>query len=340
MSHNILLELKNEYTIYLVELITPCIFEGLTQIYQDACIMSKNKDIENGENRTLEIFQSLLNVIPRWKDTMLKEETNRIIKKINIDNVFEKLLKAVVKSYIMILTYNQNIINVNNDLNEFYDNISMSKFIHNCYIQCAIQFFNYPFYFYHKNADIRVKKNQREIISIIKECIQISIRKILPLDIILSEFLSNKLNMFNINIPHVELLSNHQLEGGNPTIATLKTELNTNVSENDNISNVNSINVENVINYQDKIENIVIEKNPKNTLSIKNKKNHSISNSDKNNSNDNNSSDKNAHVNHSTINKITETKQMNDYETKQINDTETSILNVDYKNVIHTYKNI
>jgi len=85
-----LVETKKEYTIHLINSLTPLIYEGIASIYDD----TKNNATEGEE---LKLFQSLLRKIPSWNNHLIEQETNRIIKLSQKDDIIEDLIKAVIK---------------------------------------------------------------------------------------------------------------------------------------------------------------------------------------------------------------------------------------------------
>ena len=94
---NYLVETKTEYTIQLVNIITPFLYEGFKSIYSEAKKLSKV-----GEE--LKVFQTFLRRIPSWTEEVIKAETKRIMTDSNCNDILEDLLRAVIKSNIMILT--------------------------------------------------------------------------------------------------------------------------------------------------------------------------------------------------------------------------------------------
>ena len=171
------LERKKEYTTYLINILSPILYDGILSIYKDG-----SKLTEKGTE--LKIFQSLLKNIPDWSNTIIENEVNRI-KEISKCNFLEDLLKAVIKSNIIILINNEKIDN------SLYD-INLSNFLHNCYISIAKDFYQFPELFIHNLKPIDIKRNQREAIKIIKESIENTIRKMLPLNLILNNYISDK----------------------------------------------------------------------------------------------------------------------------------------------------
>lgn len=179
-----LVETKKEYTIHLVNSLAPLIYEGISSIYEDA----KNNG-NNGEE--LKLFQSLLRKIPSWNNHLIEQETNRIIKLSQKGDIIEDLIKAVIKSNIMILT---NTPPEKKDNIRIKHDITSEKFIHNSYIEVARNIFQNPYLFYHNFESYQLKKNQRESLEVIKKSIEQSIRKLLPMNVILQNYLGSTFN--------------------------------------------------------------------------------------------------------------------------------------------------
>ena len=102
MSYYIyLVETKIEYTNQIINILTPYLFEGIYSIYQSAIKISETN---NKKTAIIKIFQDVLKQVPNWNQTMLINETNRILQKSNKSEIINDLIKAVIKSNIMILT--------------------------------------------------------------------------------------------------------------------------------------------------------------------------------------------------------------------------------------------
>ena len=185
-----LVETKKEYTFHLIQLLTPLIYEGLQSIY----INAKNS---SNESETLKIFQILLRKIPTWTDYIIMQETNRILKISSKGDIIDDLIKAVIKSNIMLLT---NTTPENKDKLKIKHDITTHKFIHNAYIEVARNIYQNPFLFYHKYNNYELKKNQRDVNDIIKNSIIEAIRKLLPMNIILQNYLGSTFNNQSENL--------------------------------------------------------------------------------------------------------------------------------------------
>jgi hypothetical protein len=92
----------------------------------------------------------------------------------------------------------------------FYKNISTSDFIHKVYIECAREIWNNPYLLYHNYLPIEIKRNQRDCMIIIKDCIKEALRKLLPVKHILSIYLGEDIeegdndNQFEKSISEAE----------------------------------------------------------------------------------------------------------------------------------------
>jgi hypothetical protein len=176
---NYLVETKTEYTSQLINIISPFIYDGIQSLYDEALKVSK-------ENEELRIFQNFLKKIPTWNPLILESETTRILKDSDCIDLLPQLLNAVIKSNIMVLT--------NTPPEKKYTiklpkDIDFKKFIHVSYIETAKIIYNNPYLFYHKYSLYDIKKNQRDAKENIKNAINEAIRKLLPLQYILNEYL-------------------------------------------------------------------------------------------------------------------------------------------------------
>lgn len=194
------LEMKNEYTEHLVGTLTPYICEGLMSFYNEALIIAEeNKSIE----KTGMIFQKLLQNIDSWPQHKIEEETNRIKQMSGTSDCLDDLVKCVVKSNIILLTYSNNVSNV--IAQTFYNSLSTSALIHRCYLECAKDIHNNPFLFHHDVTPMESKRNQIIIKQNVEQAIVKGVRKILPIGLILKEYLANSVNII-YEPPNVELI--------------------------------------------------------------------------------------------------------------------------------------
>jgi hypothetical protein len=187
---NFIVETKKEYTTNLINIITPFLYEGFKSIYDEAIKVSNHKE-------ELKTFQIFLQRILNWKDEIIMAETKRILLDSGCSDILEDLLKAVIKSNIMVLTNTPP--DKKNKLQINYI-IEFNKFIHYSYIESAKAIFQNPFLFLHNIPDNEKSRNKKETIELIKNCIEEAIRKMIPLDLILKEYLGNSYSESNNNM--------------------------------------------------------------------------------------------------------------------------------------------
>jgi hypothetical protein len=179
---DILIERKKEYTIQLVNILSPFIFEGFNSIYKEAETKFPKCVLKN--------FQLFLRDIKKWKQSRIDNETERILERSNSRFLLPDLFRAVLKSSIHLLIAKESDYEPDSSL---YDNISLQSFIYNVYLECARKFWNDPYSFsISKLTSKEIKNNQRKIMDYIKDAIENAIRSILPMSFILKTYLEDK----------------------------------------------------------------------------------------------------------------------------------------------------
>ncbi len=192
-----IVEIRNEYTNFFINMVAPLIFEGIKSIYARSLDLEKQYEEAAKKNTAikspgvLKIFQHFLKGIPALNINLIESELIRIRDSSKHADIFEKLIKAVFKSNIVLLTYNASGKECKLVNEKFHEKIDIKTFIHKIYIECAIQLYNNPELFWDKYSSLEIQKNHKETIMIIKECIREAIIKMLPLNDILFEYLKN-----------------------------------------------------------------------------------------------------------------------------------------------------
>jgi len=186
-----IVEIKKIYQEQLLNVLTPLIYEGFITIYNNAK-NKYNKFIEDKETppSILIIFQLFLKEIPNLSNNLIDKETERIRSHSNCADYFDNLIRAVVKSTIILLTYNHGKIMLNNE--KFNSKVNINNFIHKCYIECARTFYDQPSLFWDEISSNEYKKNQILCYKLINKSITKTIQNILPMKNILDEYLMDK----------------------------------------------------------------------------------------------------------------------------------------------------
>ena len=195
---NLLVDTKKEFSIYLINNLSPEISKGIYSIYLNC----KNRVEEN--NNLLISFQQVLSEVPNWNSSVLYSETNRIKNKISY---IEDLLTAVFISNMRLLC---SIKNKNKQIKVRVP--KMETFIHKCYVEVAKQFWSYTYLFNQNINKLEIQKNNRQIDIIIKNSIEEVIRKLLPIKSILKDYLETNFDTetnieTDINTPLIDIIN-------------------------------------------------------------------------------------------------------------------------------------
>jgi len=190
-------EIKNEYTTFLINLMTPFIYEGIRSVYQFG-LNAHKEFIERGKHDpevkspgVLKIFQLSLKEIPTLNNNSIEIEANRIKAGSKCADWFDDLVKAVIKSNIVLLIFANPKKRSEILKEEYHNKIEIKDFVHKCYIESARMIYNNPELFWHEFPPLEIKRNQREACDLIKQAIQEAVRKVLPIKLILKEYLQN-----------------------------------------------------------------------------------------------------------------------------------------------------
>jgi hypothetical protein len=239
MNFGYLVELKKEFNTFMNNILIIHIYNGLTgmldySINMYNLIEEKQKKDKNLNNPgIINIFKMCLADITTLNSHEIEKEYINIKNKSGCSDWFDNLIKACFKSYVMLLTWNPETSTSKYSENELYDKISIKDFIHNCYIETG----NY----FNANPEFFLKKNmKKEIFEIIEKCIDIAIKKSLPYNDIIQEYL--KINFNNIT-------NNYDNENKNSIeIDNIKKLVN-------ELINKTTIIVPNIVNHQKQLSN-------------------------------------------------------------------------------------
>lgn len=249
---------KLEYTKQLIDILHNHIFDGFSSIYNE----SKKIYLTKTGVPILNIFRKLLENIPIWNNEIIEEETMRIIKVSRCDWL-DDLVTAVFISHTRILMS----IGPNQNTNKI--NVSVPKtpnFIHKIYINIARDLWKNPYLYNENIAGHDRQRNMNRVEEIIKNNIETTIRKELPvkeilrghldtyennekLDIqmILNEIKKNNINTENITKTNEDNVQNEDNEHNEDNESNEDNEqsINENSDSNNNDSNYNNDNEEN-----------------------------------------------------------------------------------------------
>jgi len=180
----VLVDAKREYTKQLIQSIRSHLLSGMLSIYDEAfsvCEENKEPDL------TMLTFQELLGEVPKWNSVMISDETNRIIEESSCDYL-EDLLTAVFVCHTKILTT----VRVTNKDRKINLKIpSVENFLHQVYIEMAREFWKHPYLLNPMEVSkLEYQQNLRKAEIIIHDCLESTVRKLLPVKDILKEYLN------------------------------------------------------------------------------------------------------------------------------------------------------
>ena len=172
---------KIEYTKQLKDVLINPMYNKMYYLYQ----ASKEKYANNTHESIFNIFRIKIQDIPKWNNDIIEDELLKIIETSRCDWL-EDLVTAVFISHTKVLAsignskYNKKI-NLTIPL--------LTNFIHKCYINFARDIWKNPFLFDENQSSSDYQNNIKTIEELIKESIDLTIRKLLPVKEILRDHL-------------------------------------------------------------------------------------------------------------------------------------------------------
>lgn len=179
---NVLSDAKNEYSSRLLNILSPLIIEGVKSIFNEAVALCIDND---EDDKYLMTFQNFLSRVPKWNNTIIEEETKRIVSTSKC-NYLEDLLTCVHITQVKILTS----IRVSNNQKKIDIDIpKLSTFVHNVYINYARKLYSNVYLFEKNILPLQYQKNMREGIVLCRESILEVIRNSMPIEHILRAYM-------------------------------------------------------------------------------------------------------------------------------------------------------
>ena len=179
-------ESKNEWASRLVTILTPLITEGYKSILEESIKLCKDN---NEMEKYLMTFQNLVSRIPKWNQTIIDTECQRITEKSGCVYL-EDLLTCVHIIQLKILTsmrVGQKQKKIDISVPKFND------FIHKSYINVARKLYKNIYLFELYVPPLQAQKNNREIEVIIQECIINTIRENIPIDMVIKAYMDESI---------------------------------------------------------------------------------------------------------------------------------------------------
>ena len=239
---------KIEYTKQLIDVLKLPIYEGLQKIYGD----SKRIFADGYEDELPNIFRKQIENVPKWNSDFIENEVDRIIRVSNCDWL-DDLITAVFISHTKILASLGN--------NSKRVNLTIPKtsnFIHKCYINSAREMWKNPYLFDEGVSSSEYQKNIKYIEDSIKESIEHTIRKALPVKEILRDHFEHS-EQGEQNKMEIEKTKNLQK-------ILMKEIMETRKEKQEYLNNTNDNNYNNERYFDDHVDEKMIVENTKNLV--------------------------------------------------------------------------
>jgi hypothetical protein len=175
-------ESRNEWSARLISILTPLIIDGYKSILDEAVKLCK----ENNEmEKYLMTFQNFITRVPKWNQTIIETEKNRICDKSGCAYL-EDLITCVHIIQLKILT----VMRVGQKQKKIDINIpKLDDFIHKVYIHVARKIYKNVYLFELNVTPLQIQKHNRELEIIVQECILNSLRESVPVEAILKAYM-------------------------------------------------------------------------------------------------------------------------------------------------------
>ena len=175
-------ESKNEWGARLLTILTPLIIEGFKSIFDESYKLCK----ENGEtDKYLMTFQNFITRIPKWNANIIETEKKRIIERSGC-SYLEELVTCIHIIQLKLLTA----MRVGQRQKKIDINIpKLDDFIHKAYVNVARKVYKNVYLFELNSSALQMQKYNRELETIVQECILNAVRESIPVESILRAYM-------------------------------------------------------------------------------------------------------------------------------------------------------
>lgn len=232
-------EAQNEYSARLINTITPFIRQGIQSIFNEAYKLCDEND---EKEKYLMTFQNFLSRVSKWNNSLVEQETERIIRESKC-SYLEDLLTCVHVTQLKVLTS----VRVGQKQKKIdLDVPKLSVFIHRVYIEVSRKIYKNVYLYDLKATPLNHQKNMRECELIIKECILNVIRESIPIEKILRSYI-DKTTETEVTVEEeiiAEEKKSPEQEKVDNQASTIDEQTNNSVNETQNSVNETRNNVE------------------------------------------------------------------------------------------------
>lgn len=181
-TSNILQESKNEWSILLMNYVTPHIMDGFRSIFNESVQLC---DTNEEPEKYLMTFQNLLTRIPKWNQQTIDLEKERVVKMCNCAYL-EDLVVCVHIIQMKILSC----VRVGSETKKLNIDIpDFGLFIHQVYTNVARKLYSSIYLFELEVSGLEKQKRTREFELLVQVCIMNTIRDRIPIEALLRQYI-------------------------------------------------------------------------------------------------------------------------------------------------------
>jgi len=183
-----LTEAQYEWSLRLVNIISPLVYEGIHSIFEESTKLCKET---NEEEKYLMTFQKFLSRVPKWNDEMIQKEVDRIVSKSGC-SYLEDLVTCVHVIHLKILTS----IRTGKTQKKIDVEIpKLNQFIHKVYIYISRDLYSTAYLLEQNISPITFQKNRKELHDMIKKSIMDVVRDTIPVENLLRAYLDESTDL-------------------------------------------------------------------------------------------------------------------------------------------------
>ena len=207
-NSNLLNDSKHEWSIRLMNILCGHVIDGFRSIFNESIeLCETNEEPE----KYLMTFQNFLSRIPKWNQTMISQECDRI-KETSQCNYLEDLVTCVHVIQLKILSC----VRTSNQVKKIdIDVPKLENFLHHVYINIARKLYSNIYLFQVDVSPLEQQKNNREFENIVQVCIMNTIRDNIPIDTLLRQYMDENQEEGYVQAPQPppeEPISNVEIE--------------------------------------------------------------------------------------------------------------------------------
>ena len=183
-----LTESQFEWAWRLVQILQPLIYEGIQSIFQEALTICKQSE---EEEKYLMTFQNFLSRIPKWNETMIQAEVDRIVEKSGC-TYLDDLITCVHIVHLKILT------SIRTGKTQKKIDIAipkLGKFVHKVYVNLSRELYSNVYLFETDVQPLVFQKNRASFNKLIRAAILDAVRGSIPVENLLRAYLDESTDL-------------------------------------------------------------------------------------------------------------------------------------------------